>query len=63
MLKEYDRVRIKNTGITGEIIDIYESGDKTMYTIESDEKGTPGGRGDPDSWKWYECEESELEKL
>lgn len=63
MLEEYDKVRIRKTGIVGEIIDIYKAAGKMMYTVESDEKGVSGGRGDSDCWKWFECTESELEKL
>ena len=63
-MKEYEKVRIKATGITGEIIDIYHPANgKTMYTVESDEKGVPGGRGDTDSWKLFDCEKSELERI
>jgi len=64
MIKEYDKVRIKSTGIDGEVIDIYRlTNGKTMYTVESDEKGVPGGRGDTDSWKWFDCTVDELEKI
>lgn len=64
MIKEYDKVRIKAAGIIGEIIDIYHPANgKTMYTVESDEKGVPGGRGDADSWKWFDCAEDELKRI
>lgn len=64
MLKEYDKVRIKKSGIVGEIIDIYypQTGE-TVYTVESDEKGVPGGRGDPDDWKFFDCLADELEMV
>lgn len=64
MLKEYDKVRIKQSGVTGEIIDIYypQTGE-TKYTVESDEKGVPGGWGDADSWKFFDCSADELEKI
>lgn len=64
MFKEYEKVRIKKTGIIGEIIDVYypASGEK-KYTVESDEKGVPGGWGDADSWKLFDCEENELERI
>ena len=29
----------------------------------SDEKGVPGGWGEPDSWKLFDCVESDLEKV
>lgn len=64
MLNEYDKVRIKTTGILGEIVDIYTTADGiTKYTVESDEKGVPGGWGEPDSWKLFDCVESDLEKV
>jgi hypothetical protein len=64
MLEEYDKVRIKKTGIIGEIIDIYHPvTGETKYTVESDEKGVPGGWGEADSWKLFDCTADELEKL
>ena len=63
MIKEYDKVRIKESGITGEVIDIYAVGGVMHFTVESDEKGVPGGRGDEDSWKLFDCTEEELEKI
>lgn len=64
MIKEYEKVRIKATGIIGEVIDVYyPANGKRMYTVESDEKGVPGGRGDDDSWKLFDCTEDELERI
>lgn len=63
MIEEYDKVRIKATGVIGEIIDIYTVGGEKHYTVESDEKGVPGGRGAPDSWKLFDCLAEELEKI
>ena len=64
MLNEYDKVRIKATGIIGEIVDIYHPADgSTKYTVESDEKGVPGGWGKLDSWKLFNCTLDELEKI
>ena len=57
---EYDKVIIKATGITGEIIDIYSAKGSTYYTVESDEKSVPGGFGEDDSWKLFECLENEI---
>lgn len=64
MFKEYEKVRIKKSGIVGEIIDIYypQSGER-KYTVESDEKGVPGGWGDADSWKLFDCTEDDLERI
>jgi hypothetical protein len=64
IFNEYDKVRIKKTGIIGEIIDIYcPVVGETEYTVESDEKGVPGGWGDADSWKLFNCTADELEKI
>lgn len=63
MIKEYERVIIKRTGITGIVIDISETRDGKNYIVESIEKGVPGGYGPNDSWKLFDCEESELEKI
>lgn len=60
MFMEYDKVIIKATGITGEIVDIYSADGSTYYTVESDEKGVPGGFGEDDSWKLFECLEDQL---
>lgn len=63
MIREYDKVKIKATGIVGEVIDIYTVKGVTYYTVESDEEGVPGGDGPDDSWKLFHCEESELELM
>lgn len=65
MINEYDKVRIKETGVTGEVIDISETNGKKSYIVESDEKGVPGGwwEADPNSWSLFTCTEEELEKL
>lgn len=64
MFEEYDRVRIKENGIVGEIVDIYHPANgETKYTVESDEKGVPGGYGPDDSWKLFDCTEDELERI
>jgi hypothetical protein len=55
----YEKVRIKSTGITGTVVDIFKSDKKSIYTVESDTENTPGGYGG--KWKLYECEEKELE--
>lgn len=63
MLNEHDKVRIKATGVLGEIVDVYHPADgSTKYTVESDEKGVPGGWGEPGSWKLFDCNEEEIEK-
>lgn len=64
MIREYDRVKIKTSGIVGEVIDIYQTGNgKTMYTVESEKKGAVGGRVNSPEWELFRCEEKELERL
>lgn len=63
MLSEFDEVKIKASGVTGVIVDIYKVCGNTYYTVESDEKGVPGGFGEKDSYKLFECTASELEKI
>ena len=38
MIKEYDWVIIKRTGVVGNVVDICEVGGKPLYTIESAER-------------------------
>ena len=63
MITEYDKVRIRENGIVGEVIDIYTINGNTYYTVESDEKGVPGGYGDANDWKLFDCELDDLEKI
>ena len=63
MIEEYGHVRIKKTGITGIVVDITEYTDRTVYVVESDEKGVPGGYGGKNSWKLFWCEEEEIEEI
>lgn len=43
MIPEYSKVKIKTTGIQGEVIDRYTVGGQTYYAVESVAKGVPGG--------------------
>lgn len=64
MIHEYDKVRILQTGVIGEVIDISDVDGEKSYIVESDEKGVPGGWWeDSDAWSLFTCTESELEKL
>lgn len=63
MICDYDKVRIKTTGIIGKVIDIYVTKGETVYIVESTEKGVSGGYGSKSSWKLFDCTEDELEKL
>lgn len=60
MIKEFDHVRIKSSGITGVVVDISQITGNII--VESDEKGVPGGWGESDSWKLFDCVESDLEE-
>ena len=63
MIDWFAHVRIKETGITGIVVDIHTIEGTEWFIVESDEEGTPGGFGDDDSWKLYDCVESELEVI
>ena len=63
MIELFAHVRIKETGITGIVVDIGTVKGIERFEVESDEKGTPGGFGDDDSCKLYGCVESELEVI
>ena len=58
MIKEYDRVKVKATGMIGEVLDIHtgRSG-KKIYHIEYMERSLDG------SYEWIDCYEDEIEKL
>ena len=58
----YDNVKIKYNGMTGQIIDISERKNGTVYVIEGDTKGK---RSDayPSEWPLYDCTKDEIEKV
>ncbi len=62
-INEFDKVKIKSTGITGVVVDIHTVNGETVFIVESDEKGVPGGFGTDDSWKLFDCQETDLEKI
>jgi hypothetical protein len=55
----YEKVRMKSTGITGTVVDIFLSNGETIYTVESNIENAPGGYGG--KWKLYECTINDLE--
>ena len=59
MIKEFDHVRIVSSGVTGVVVDISKT--TGVIIVESDGKGVPGGWGEDDSWKLFDCVESDLE--
>ena len=57
-MKLYDHVKIKSSGITGVIVDIFGE----RFTVESDTERVPGDtRGYPGRWPLFTCPASELE--
>ena len=62
MFSEYDRVKIKESEITGTIIDKSTRNGKTWYIVESDKEGpTKGGYGD--KWPLFDCTADELQAV
>ena len=56
MIAEYDKVIIKATGVTGEVIDVSEQDGQTLYTVESDKMGEDG-------YPRFVCAEHQIEKI
>ncbi len=63
MIKEFDKVVIKSTGVDGVVIDIYTADNEVYYTVESNEKGVPGGWGQDDNYKLFTCKAEDLKKV
>ena len=63
MINEFDRVKIKENGIIGEVVDIYINNAEKVFVIESEKEGVLGGYGDNNSWKLFWCLEEQLEKI
>ena len=63
MIQEYDEVIINESGIRGTVIDIYKAQGIVFYTVESDERGVPGGWGQDDNYKLFTCRIEELTKI
>lgn len=61
MIAEFDHVRIKSNGITGVVVDISDVTGNII--VESDLKGVPGGWGENNSWKLFDCTADDLEKI
>ena len=61
MIEEYAHVRIKSTNILGVVVDIYTLQGKTIYTVEGDDEGVPGGWGEEGSFKLFACLDEDLE--
>ena len=67
MIKLYDVVRIKDSGITGIVTNINSAKGRTFYTVENNKRGKtgiPGARNDDsDSFAVFDCMKGELEKV
>jgi hypothetical protein len=65
MFDLYDRVRIVDKGVIGEIIDIYRGRDGNVYYTVEDL--TEGPSSDPDAFNLrfpqYECTAEQLERI
>lgn len=60
MMELYDHVKIKSSGITGIIVDIFNG----RYTIEADEERKNGDdSGYPGRWPLYTCSATEIEPV
>lgn len=63
--EEFEKVRILAKGITGTIVDIYESDDGSPhYTVKNDAWGEVD---DPDAWNigyaFFDCTADQIEKV
>ena len=63
MIAWFAHVRIQENGLNGRDDDINKKEGTEWFIVESDEEGTPSGFGEDDSWKLYDCVESELEVI
>ena len=60
MMELHDHVKIKSSGITGIIVDIFNG----RYTIEADEERKDGDNsGYPGCWPLYTCSATEIEPV
>lgn len=60
MFKEYEKVRIKSSGIVGVIVDRIVRDGVVKYIVESDEEN-PGVKGYGDSFPLFDCVDEDLE--
>ena len=60
MLSEYDHVKIKNSDVSGIIVDIANIRGETIYTIEGDVK-VPDENGKGETWPLYQCKRDEID--
>lgn len=59
-MKLFDHVKIKSSGITGIIVDIFNG----RFTVEADkERSSDDNSGYPGRWALYTCSASEIEPM
>ena len=63
MIGEFDRVKIRSSGIVGQVVDIYSVNGETFYTVESEERDVPGGFGPDGEYKLFDCRLQDLIKI
>ena len=61
MFELYEKVRIKSNMVIGTIVDISNINGRLNYVVESDEKNFSEGYGG--SWKLFDCNKDEIEKI
>lgn len=62
-IKEFEKVKIKTSGIIGTVVDIHVTDGEQIFIVESQDKGVPGGYGPAEDWKLFDCLENEIEKI
>jgi hypothetical protein len=62
-LNENDTVRIKKNNVVGVIIDIYEVGGVTHYSVEANEKTVEAEGGYGKEYPIFDCLAEEIEYL
>lgn len=60
MFKEYEKVRIKSSGIIGDIVDKTVHNGVAKYIVESDEEH-PGIEGYGETFPLFDCIDDDLE--
>ena len=63
-MEEFTKVRVKSTGRTGMVIDIYTTMDGEIRCfVDSDQEGIPGENGYDEDWDLYNFAIDEVEPI
>ena len=62
MFDEFDRVRIKLTGVVGTIVDKVVKDGKAEYVVESDTYENSNGKPYSGEWALFDCVDMDLER-